>query len=113
MSDTVSFEKSEWHHYWVHRQHIGTPTGTGKLAWTWEWEVRRPWNHRDMQGDNWEKVGFKRFDSHSDAIRWAHREATKDRVRDAYVEFVEVDDNLETLADMVLGSLAYLAGLVL
>lgn len=85
----MSYKQDEWKHYRVHKQGVGAPVN-GEMVWTKVWEVRRPWNHRDMQGDNWEKLAYKRFDTFEQSLRWAIKEATKDELMYECEKAIEV-----------------------
>jgi hypothetical protein len=56
-----------------------------------------------MQGDNWEKLGYKNFGNHDDAIRWASAEAAKDRMRQWIEEFIGNDGILSEITRLVMG----------
>lgn len=94
----MKHQRDEYQHYNIRKQSIGHPAN-GTLRWVYKWQVRRPCNHPDMRGDNWEKVGYKMFDTHPEAIRWGSREATKDRLRLAIEQATEhaIEMMVETL----------------
>lgn len=82
-------KQDEWKHYKVHKQAIGTPIN-GKIVWTKVWEVTRPWNHPDMQGDHQEGSAYKKFDTFEQALHWACKEAAKDKLMYECEKAIEV-----------------------
>lgn len=90
----MKHQRDDMRHYNIRKQSFVTRNSS-----YYKWQVRRPWNHPDMRGDNWEKVGYKMFDTHPEAIRWGSREATKDRLRLAIEQATEhaIEMMVETL----------------
>jgi len=88
-------QRNEMAHYNIRKQAIWSVSD----GWFHKWQVRRPFNHPDMQGDNWERLGYKMFDTYSEAIRWGSREAVKDKLRLAIEQATEhvIEMMVETL----------------
>jgi hypothetical protein len=81
-------QRDEWQHYNIHKQAFGEPIN-GTIVWYRRWQVRRPYNHPNMQGDDWERLGYKTFDTHQQAYWWAMWEASKDKLREELQRMVD------------------------